>query len=43
MKVRKDKFDAALRGLLKAKPLPREKIKKSAKKPAKVIVPKPEQ
>jgi len=42
MKVEKEKFDATLRGLLKAKPLPRTNIKKIRKKPAKLIVSTPE-
>ncbi|MBZ5528676.1 MAG: hypothetical protein LAN71_12330 [Acidobacteriia bacterium] len=37
MKVEKQKFDAALEKLLKAKSQPRSKIKVAKKKPAKLI------
>jgi hypothetical protein len=37
MKVEKQKFDSLLGKLLKAKPEPREKIKITKRKPAKII------
>jgi hypothetical protein len=37
MKVEKEKFDAALAKLLRAKPHPRKKIKRAKRKPAKII------
>jgi hypothetical protein len=40
MKVEKEKFDALLGKLLKAKPEPRKKIKTAKPKPAQIIAPK---
>jgi hypothetical protein len=40
MKVEKEKFDALLGKLLKAKPEPRKKIKTAKQKPTQIIEPK---
>jgi hypothetical protein len=40
MKVEKQKFDALLSKLIKAKPEPRKKIKTTGKRTAKPILPK---